>query len=117
LGHGCEMAEKSGVRLHLHVDQLPFLNGARRYADEWLFPGGTCRNQQCYERHVEFAPDVPDELRQLLFTPETSGGLLVAVPPDKVERLTARLASEGQPGWIVGDVVAGHGVQVDILAH
>jgi selenide,water dikinase len=116
LGHGHEMAEKSDARLRFHVDQLPFLEGATRYAGEWLFPGGTCRNQQCYERHVEFAPDVPDELRQLLFTPETSGGLLVAVPPDRVERLTALFASEGQPCWKIGEVTGGQGVQVDILA-
>jgi selenide,water dikinase len=114
LGHGYEMAEKSGVRLHFHVNQLPFLDGAKRYADEWLFPGGACRNQQCYERHVAFAPDIPDELRQLLFTPETSGGLLVAVPPDKVKMLTALFASEGQPCWLVGEVTEGNSIQVSL---
>ncbi len=112
LGHGYEMAEKSGVRLRFHVDRLPFLEGAKGYAEQWLFPGGACRNQQCYERHVEFAPGISDEMRQLLFTPETSGGLLVAVPPDKVERLTALFASEGQACWIVGEVTEGQGIQV-----
>jgi len=114
LGHGYEMAEKGGVRLRFYVNQLPFLDGAARYADEWLFPGGACRNQQCYERHVEFAPDIPDEMRQLLFTPETSGGLLVAVPPDKVETIEALFADSGHPCWIAGEVTAGQGIQVSL---
>lgn len=57
LGHGYEMAERSGVRLRFYVERLPFLAGATRYADEWLFPAGTCRNEGCYARHVDFAPD------------------------------------------------------------
>jgi selenide, water dikinase len=112
LGHACEMAEKSNVQLRFNISRIPFLEGATRYADEWLFPGGACRNQQCFERHVEFAPGVSDEMRQLLFTPETSGGLLVAIPSNKVE-LTKKLFSEsGHPLWIVGDVTEGHGLKI-----
>lgn len=114
LGHGHEMAEKSGVRLHFYVNQIPFLDGATRYAGEWLFPGGTCRNQQFYERCIEFASDVQDETRQLLFTPETSGGLLVAVPPDKSEVMAALFANEGHPYWVIGKVTEGLGVQVTL---
>ncbi len=112
LGHASEMAEKSGVQLHFHVDRLPFLEGTRQYAEAWLFPGGTCRNQHCYERHVNFAPDVPEEMRQLLFTPETSGGLLVSVLPGRVEALLELFAAEGQAGWVVGEAAQGHGIQV-----
>ncbi len=112
LGHACEMAEKSGVRLRFHLNQIPFLDGAKRYAAEWLFPGGACRNQQCYERHVEFAADVPEEMRQLLFTPETSGGLLVAVPQEKIERAKKLFADSGHSFWIVGEAMEGQGLQV-----
>ncbi len=112
LGHACEMAEKSNVRIRFKVNQIPFLEGARRYAEEWLFPGGARRNQQCFERQVEFAPEVPDEMRQLLFTPETSGGLLVAIPQNKVERTKQLFAESGHPLWIVGDVTEGQGLQI-----
>lgn len=112
LGHGDEMAEKSGVRLRFSVERLPFLEGAIRYADEWLFPAGTCRNEACFGRHVDFAAEVPDEMRQLLFTPETSGGLLLAVAPDKADALNAAFAGAGQPIWIVGEVATGEGVEV-----
>jgi len=112
LGHGQEMAEKSGVRLRFHMERLPFLEGARQYAEDWLFPGGTCRNKDCYERWVDFAPSVSEEMQMLLFTPETSGGLLVAVPPEGLETLTALFADEGQHYWIVGEVVEGKGIEV-----
>lgn len=112
LGHGYEMAERSGVRLRFRLDRLPFLEGAVRYADEWLFPGGTCRNEACFGRHLECAAAVRDELRQLLFTPETSGGLLVAAAPEPMDRLEAAFAGAGQPLWIVGEVTTGHGIEV-----
>jgi len=112
LGHGYEMAEKGGVRLRFSVDRLPFLDGAIRYAEEWLFPAGTCRNEACFGRHVDFAAEVPDEMRQLLFTPETSGGLLLAVAPDKADSLTRAFADAGQPLRIVGEVTTGQGVEV-----
>jgi selenide, water dikinase len=112
LGHACEMAEKSNVQIRFHMNRIPFLEGATRYAEQWLFPGGACRNQRCYERHVKFAPEVPEEMRQLLFTPETSGGLLVAIPPDKVE-LTKKLFTESRhPFWIIGEAVEGQGLKV-----
>lgn len=114
LGHACEMAEKSGVQLHFHLDKLPFLEGAKQYAEQWLFPGGACRNQKCYERHVTFDPLIPEEMRQLLFTPETSGGLLVAVPPEKAKTLLDVFAAEGEKAWQVGNISAGQDIRVEL---
>jgi selenide,water dikinase len=112
LGHGYEMADKSGVKLRFHVHKLPFLAGAQRYADEWLFPAGTCRNEQRYERWESFAPGVPEEMQQLLYTPETSGGLLVSVPRDRVGALLTLFERAGAPCWEVGEVAEGEGIQV-----
>lgn len=112
LGHGYEMAEKSGVCLRLALSRLPFHPGAVEYAEQWLFPGGTCRNQSAYGAHVTFAPAVAEEMQQLLFTPETSGGLLVSVPPEQIDRLLALFAQAGHPCWVVGEVIDGHGIEV-----
>jgi selenide,water dikinase len=112
LGHGYEMAEKSGVRLCFYVDRLPFLEGAKQYAEDWLFPGGTCNNERTYEHAVRFEPGISEEMQQLLYTPETSGGLLVAVPPERLETLTDLFADEEQPCWFVGEVVEGQGIEV-----
>jgi len=112
LGHAQEMAEKSGVRLRFYVDKLSFLEGARQYAEDWLFPGGACRNQEFYERWVDFAPGISEEMQTLLFTPETSGGLLIAVSRSKAQTLLRRLEEESDRGWIIGEVVEGEGIEV-----
>ncbi len=112
LGHGSEMAERSNVRLRFDIDRLPFLDGAARYADEWLFPAGTCRNEGCFSPRVTFAADIPEEMRQLLYTPETSGGLLLAVAPEKADLLAAAFADAGEPFWRVGEAMPGTGIEV-----
>lgn len=112
LGHGYEMAEKSGARLRFRLADLPFLPGAQAFADDSLFPGGSCRNRDAYARHVDFAPGIREETQLLLFTPETSGGLLLAVPAERLELLLARFAAVGEPAWAVGEVVAGQGIEV-----
>ncbi len=112
LGHGYEMANKGGVGLRFHLDQFPFLEGAREYADMWLFPTGTCNNEQAYEHGVRFGPGVTEEMQQLLYTPETSGGLLAALAPHKVGELTALCDEVNQGCWVVGEVVEGDGVEV-----
>jgi selenide,water dikinase len=112
LGHACEMAEKGGVRLRFFFDKLPFVDGAVGYADDNLFPGGSCNNQRAYEAVVDFVPSLSEEMQLLLFTPETSGGLLAAVSPDKLDALFALFAEADHPCWVVGEVVDGAGVGV-----
>jgi selenide,water dikinase len=112
LGHSSEVAEKSGVGLRLFVDKLPFLEGATDYAEQWLFPGGACNNQSFYAPGVRFAPDISEEMQMLLFTPETSGGLLISLPPEEWEQLRALYDAEDQLYWVVGEVVEGEGIQV-----
>jgi len=112
LGHTQEMAEKSGVGIRFCLEKLPFLEGARGYAEDWLFPGGTCRNQEHYAPQVRFASGIPEEMQMLLYTPETSGGLLIAVPSEKLEELIALFNTEGQEHWLIGEVVEGEGIEV-----
>jgi len=107
MGHSYEVAELSQVTLRFHLDRLPFLPGATQYADDWLFPGGSSCNKDAYEDHVSFVPGIPDEMQMLLFTPETSGGLLIAVAPDDARRLADLFSAEGQQYFIVGEAVEG----------
>ena len=82
LGHLTEMCEASGVSAVVEFDKVPFLNLdiLNHYLDEKCIPGGTHRNWDSYGHKV--AP-LPDRQRFLLCDPQTSGGLLVAVEPDK----------------------------------
>jgi selenide,water dikinase len=112
LGHGAEMADKGGVRLRFSLNKLPLLDGAKRYAEGWLFPGGSCRNQSFYGERVQFAPEVGEEMQMLLYTPETSGGLIAAVAPNKLPQLRALFAESREPYWIVGEALEGAGIEV-----
>ena len=112
LGHACEVAQRSGVRLRFRFEALPFHPGAKDYAEAMLFPGGANRNRDAFAPYVKFTPDLDPEMRLLLFTPETSGGLLIALPGDVLDAFLARCQAEGQPAWVVGEVVEGEGVEV-----
>jgi selenide,water dikinase len=112
LGHAYELAAASGVGLRFSFQQVPFLRGARRYAQAYIFPGGTSDNRQYFGPHVTFDPTIEEPEQLLLFDSQTSGGLLLAAPPDKLERLLASAARHGQPVWEVGEVVAGEGIHV-----
>jgi selenide, water dikinase len=70
----------------LCLGQLPFLPGAQEYAEEWLFPGGACNNQRTYQESIAFH-GLEEEMQMLLLTPETSGGLLIALPPAEARAL------------------------------
>ena len=112
LGHAYEMAQKGGVRLRFFLDALPFVAGAVEYADQWLFPGGTCNNEKAYAQAVTFDGGIAEEVQQLLFTPETSGGLLAAVSPRKLDALLNLFAEAEHPCWVVGEVLEGEGIEL-----
>ena len=112
LGHACEMAQKGGVGLRFHFGKLPFVAGAVGYANDNLFPGGSCNNQRAYEAIVDFAPRLSEEMQLLLFTPETSGGLLAAISPGKLDALLALFVEAEHPFWVVGEVVEGAAIEV-----
>jgi selenide,water dikinase len=83
LGHAHEMAHVGHVNFHLNLEALPWLSGAHRYAEADAFPGGTWRNLDYFAPWVTFGDTVPTLIQNMLYTPETSGGLLVSLPPDK----------------------------------
>ena len=112
LGHSLELANASGVGLHFTFERIPLTGGARRYADEWIFPGGSSDNRLYYGSQVQFAPEIDEASQMLLFDAQTSGGLLLCVPPDKLDALLARAAQLDQPLWVIGEVTPGKGILV-----
>jgi selenide,water dikinase len=112
LGHAWEMAEASGVGLRFDWAKIPFTRGALRYAQDWIFPGGASDNRLYYQAHVHFASQIAEHEQMLLFDAQTSGGLLLAVPPDQLDRMLSRAEQLQQPLWVVGDAVSGSDIQV-----
>ena len=112
LGHAWEMASASDVGLRLKWEQIPFIRGARKYADEFIFPGGASDNRLYFERHVQFVRELDEEEVLLLFDPQTSGGLLLSVPAENLEAMLARAEEVDQSLWVVGEVVDGNHIEV-----
>jgi selenide,water dikinase len=112
LGHAWEMAHAARVGLRFHFNKIPFCQGASTYAAEWIFPGGAFNNAEYFRPHVRFADGLDEAQQMLLFDPQTSGGLLLAVPGDRVTALLARANEVDQPLWVVGEVLAGEGIDV-----
>jgi len=112
LGHAREMALASGVGMEIRMRDVPLMEGARECAHKWLFPRGSFCNRDFCSPHVRFADGIGEERQMLLFDAQTSGGLLLAVPPEKLQGLFDRLRAEGQPGWVIGQVVTKPGIEV-----
>jgi len=112
LGHGMEMAAASGVSLKLELANIPFISGARKYAEQGIFPGGAFDNKKHFEARVQFADAITEPDQMLLFDPQTSGGLLLGVPPQSLDSLLARARQLDQAAWVVGSVAAGAGIKV-----
>jgi selenide,water dikinase len=112
LGHGMEMAEASGVLLSIENSRLPFLSGAQGYAEKGIFPGGTFDNKKYFEEKVEFDAKINEPAQMLLFDPQTSGGLLLGIPREKLDAFKKRAKELNQPVWVIGKVRAGNGIEV-----
>jgi selenide,water dikinase len=112
LGHGLEMANASGVSLHFDFAKIPFTAGARKYAEKGCFAGGAFDNKSHFESWVKFGEAIDEENQMLLFDPQTSGGLLLGVPQEKLNAFLARAGEVDQAVWAVGRVEAGAGIKV-----
>jgi selenide,water dikinase len=112
LGHAMEMANASGVKLQFDFANIPFVSGARKYAEQWIFPGGAVDNKKHFETQVTFADSIDKPNQMLLFDPQTSGGLLLGVPQAQLESMMTRAQEMGQAAWVVGSVEAGTGIEV-----
>lgn len=109
MGHGREMSSASQVDFHIHIEQLKWLPGSVEHAQNDVFAGGMYRNKLYYEQWIEFMGDVPEHYQHLLFDPQTSGGLLMAVSADQAEALLERLLTAGDDAALIGEVVLGTG--------
>jgi len=114
LGHAMEMAEASGRKFVFEMSQIPLLDGAATYAADFVFPGGMSNNKMYYEKQVSFEASTPEHQQWLLWDPQTSGGLLIAVPANRLDDFHSACTTNGrsQPMWVIGQVTDGSGIEV-----
>lgn len=107
LGHLHEMLG-GDLAARIDSDKIPYIKEAYHYAGEFLLTAAAQRNRNHLQEYVEFA-DVPFEMEEILFDPQTSGGLLAAVAADEAEVICAELQNAGCPAAIVGEILVADG--------
>jgi len=113
LGHASELAQASHVQLRINMKNVPLVEGALKYARMGTFPGGAADNRMYFGDIVTFGPSIDEPCQMLLFDPQTSGGLLLCVPEDKLSGFIRQAKTLNLPVWEIGRVEEGSGVIVD----
>ena len=93
LGHAYEMALGSGVSLEIDSSKVPLIEGLEELAGKGMLPGGIQTNKEFVNTAVSFEGSVSKRLREILFDPQTSGGLLISAPPDSSSQLLESLTA------------------------
>jgi len=104
-GHSLELAAKSDAGLIVFARSLPYLEGAAALSAAGNLPGGAKRNRKFYSADIDFENGLDEAFRSLFFIPETSGGLLAAIPEGEAAACLANLRSSGHLAAIVGRVI------------
>lgn len=103
LGHALEMAQGSGMELEIDTAQIDLIEEARGFAEMGILPAGMYRNRAFAEAAVD-AGEVPLAVQDMLYDPQTSGGLLIAVHPDDADALYADLKAAVPSAQRIGTV-------------
>ncbi len=105
IGHACEMAENSGISIEIFCDKVPFIPEALEFARMGLVPEGRYANWE-FRAHMVKDNQVDEDMLSILYDPQTSGGLLISIAPEKAEALLARIKQAGDSeAAIVGQVI------------
>jgi selenide,water dikinase len=112
LGHASEMAEASGVGIRIEASRVPIMAGALEYAAQGAISGGESRNRHAWQEKTTFQDGISDELTSVLFDPQTSGGLLIAAPPEQGREMEQQFSLAHLALWHIGEVMEGQGITV-----
>ncbi len=104
-GHLLEMARGSGVAVEVDTASLPFIDNVEDFASDGLISAGTYANRKHCACRTFVTPGVDTLRATLVFDAQTSGGLVLAVPSERVDEALERLAALGEPGWPIGRVL------------
>ena len=107
LGHACEMVQNNSIGIEISCSAVPIFAGSIEFARMGVVPGGAFRNKAFRAAMVEFAAGVPQWAPDILFDPQTSGGLLISTSPEKAKVLLEKLHyTDHREAAIIGEIVA-----------
>lgn len=104
MGHGYEMASASKITIKLFKDSIPVISGAKEFAEMGLVPAGTYNNKKYLAGKYELK-GTPQWLEDILFDPQTSGGLLISLPREEADKLMEELNELELKSSIIGEVI------------
>jgi len=107
LGHACEMVEDSAVGMKIHAAAVPYFPEIREFVEMGVIPAGLHRNRQYRANLIDVEESCPDWMVDILFDPQTSGGLLIVLPADQAEQLIGKMRAQGiKEAALVGEIIA-----------
>ena len=115
IGHLHGMMEASGTTAQVEMAAVPPLPGVRVLLEDGMIPGGTRRNLDSVGRKTRWHPDISDLDQLLLCDAQTSGGLLISVPGERVDDLLRELASRGGQGAVIGSVMSRADAPIEVV--
>jgi len=106
IGHTYQLAQNSQIGIRIDSSLMPFFEEAKDFAQKGFRPGGLQRNRDFYNSSVEFTAQVPEYMNDILFDPQTSGGLLIVVAPEAAVALLGKLRKAGiTDAATVGEII------------
>jgi selenide,water dikinase len=116
LGHACEMIQNSGVGMRIDTSSVPFFAEIRDLVEDGIIPAGLHRNRNFRRPVIDQTPGVPDWMLDILFDPQTAGGLLISLTADQAEGLVAKLHARGVlDAAIVGEISADPAGRIQLM--
>ena len=106
LGHACEMVEGNDIGMIVYAAKVPFFPEVQELAEKGVMPGGLHRNKKFCLHMIDVDTSCPEWLLDVLFDPQTAGGLLISLLPDQADNLLGKMHREGiEEAAIVGEII------------
>ena len=116
LGHGLEMAEASNVSLEIWSDYIPIIKESIDFAKMGIIPAGAYNNEGYIGTRVRFAESIKQEIKDIMYDPQTSGGLLISVPEERFDKLMEELRIRNKTDFnIIGKVKAKGKYSIEVI--
>ena len=107
-GHLVEMAKASSKRFVVYSEYIPIIKDAKTYAEMGIIPEGTYKNRDYFKDYISMHSSISSSIKDLLFDPQTSGGLIISVTPEDVDYFIEDLKNSGIDAEIFGECVDDH---------